>query len=52
MNKDWLQDFKKDISKIGKGREDSLDDIVRLRPGERRTVSIMFLDLKGFTSLS
>lgn len=52
MKDQWLEDFKNDLDRLGTARTEHKLETVKLKAGERKTVTILFLDLKGFTSMS
>jgi|GEM_PF-2414281 len=52
MGNSELKTFNLDMQKLFSERKETEVNIPRLREGERREVTILFLDLKGFTSMS
>lgn len=52
MDKDWIKDFQSELSRMGSERQETKAEVPKLKLGERKNVTILFLDLKGFTSIS
>lgn len=52
MEQKWLDDFTAELQKISSSRDETRIEKPQLRPGERRAVAVLFLDLKGFTAIS
>jgi class 3 adenylate cyclase/tetratricopeptide (TPR) repeat protein len=48
----WISEFKAKIHSIETVHHEAKEEIPKLRPGERKTVTVLFLDLKGFTAMS
>ncbi|MEA2063010.1 MAG: adenylate/guanylate cyclase domain-containing protein, partial [Gemmatimonadota bacterium] len=48
----WSQLLTTDMDKLFVGREQKKKEKVQLKKGERRNVTVFFLDIKGFTALS
>lgn len=52
MKDNWISEFKAKLHSIETERLEVKEAAPKLRPGERKTVTILFLDLKGFTAMS
>ena len=49
---EWSQLLQTDMDRLLTGQEQAKAEIIKLKKGERRNVSVLFLDIKGFTSMS
>jgi len=49
---DWSQLLHTDMDKLFTGRELTKRETIKLKKGERRNVTVLFLDIKGFTAMS
>jgi class 3 adenylate cyclase/tetratricopeptide (TPR) repeat protein len=51
MKTSWLSSVREDLERLA-GSAEGPQATVKLRPGERREVAVLFLDLKGYTALA
>lgn len=49
---EWSQLLKTDMDKLFTDREQDTRERITLKKGERRNVTVLFLDIKGFTAMS
>ena len=49
---EWSQLLQTDMDGLLTGHEQVKAEIIKLKKGERRNVSVLFLDIKGFTAMS
>ena len=52
MADEWSQLLQTDLDRLFTGREKAGGETIKLKKGERRNVTVLFLDIKGFTSMS
>ena len=49
---EWSQLLQTDMDKLFTGRDQEQVERIKLKKGERRNVTVLFLDIKGFTAMS
>lgn len=49
---EWSQLLQTDMDRLLTGQDQAKAEIVKLKKGERRNVTVLFLDIKGFTAMS
>ncbi len=49
---EWSQLLQTDMDGLLTGQQQARAEIIKLKKGERRNVSVLFLDIKGFTAMS